>query len=222
MERIPKSWRKNYRPLKIYRDDIEKMWAILAQEFSPSVDVRIGQLCLESPEELSNVLESDAVSLYMDVNLSQLELHICSDDAWLSVRNEEDTKAMGVAGRIDQILQERQRFWGFTHFSSLQSIFLLLVGLSVASFFGCMPLVNNPMLFALLFSIYVCILIIIAGVHLWTKMNMAIIHLIRSNEDIGFIKRNKDKLILVLITCIISSMLGAVGMLLVQWLIKKL
>lgn len=142
MKKIKRPWEKHYRPVKLFRNDVEEIINIVKTESSENahVYIRIGEFELDDPNQLSQIDEGRIYEL--SVSVEGIMVGLGRTTTYLRVDDEEDTKIRGVASKIDGILQEKKRPLSFICYSKLL-VFLwcfLLVVFSVLQFSYIRPL----------------------------------------------------------------------------------
>jgi len=218
MEKIPLSWERKYKPLKLFKEDIEEIFRIVKENSTEAdTDIIIDEFRLEKPEELGEINKSIINELYINISTATLQLSLGCRDAHLWVGSREDTRLMGIAIRIDELLQKKQRFMGFFTFGIRPYLtsFFLGVPIGFLSKYFYTKLFTPILVLSLITFLVIEIALIASAVHIRTHFTM--IHMTYSYEKSNFFKRNKDTIFLM----IISSAVTLIATLIVQWIIKK-
>lgn len=224
MREIKKTWKKKYKPLKLFKDDLEAIVNI-AKEYEQS-DVEKWQKKIEITAEnyqLDNISElekikKEVISYFgLNVGFSSLRLQLSKYSLSLEVGDDNDILLIGIATKIDSILQKRQRRFNFvfTYGGRLILCYLivLLCGVLASVFF-------------ILKIYYLLLICIIAAIYIVAKAEdvpsqCLTIIMSHSAETPNFFKRNKDKILVNTIVAIIVSFLSVLGTLLFQWITKN-
>jgi len=226
MKKLNKEWERKYRPLKLYKDDLIDIINIAKEgyektnpDFHRHLVIQVDEFEIEETVDLDDI-EKEVVNIfYVYLNFSPvLRLRLEKYSASLLVTDDKDTWLMGVASKIDSILQKKQRRFSmlFSHARIGLIIFgmlLLLFCLYCLAAWNIIP--SYPVLIIGVIHIYV----------MWKvgdiKPNYSTIIMSNSNEVPSFYKRHKDKILLTIVVSIISSSISVLGTLLVQWITKK-
>lgn len=140
MKKIGQSWSKDYGSLKIFRDDIEEIYEIITsgleqKESSEGWNNKLefkadgGGFAIDNLSELEKFKGNYLRNLSFMVGLYRFHLDLAPKWATLSVDNSDDTILMGIATRIDAILQKRCRLLGYLRTDVGYSFLGVLVGL---------------------------------------------------------------------------------------------
>lgn len=224
MKKLRKKWERKYRPLKLYKDDLVDIINIAKEEYEKAnsdahrhIDIRVDEFEIEGTEDLDKI-EKEVVNLfYIYLNFSpvlRLSLENCS--ASLLVTDDKDTWLMGVASKIDSILQNRQRSFSF-FFSNARPGLIIFVGLFFLFCACILSLFTSAYLLIPIGILFISLIWWVEGI----KPNYSTIIMSNSNEVRSLFRRNKDKILLSLLVSIITGFVSVLGTLLVQWITKK-
>lgn len=141
-----------------------------------------------------------------------LELSIGAQGASLRVQNSDNTKLMGIATRIDAVLQKRLRFIGNLN-NVLGRLAIMMLSSLLLGFIVVLALIH--------FNIYLLILLglitTLSFVCFWyLDYHASTICLCYSHDESNFFVRNKDKILVNIVTAVFSFLLGIIGTLSTQ------
>lgn len=217
MKQIRKSWEKRYKSLKLFKDDIEKIINIITTEFTETErTIVIDEFELNKLEELSEINKDVVNNFKIFVATASLQLNLDCSCAYLIVDNENDTRLVGIASRIDEVLQKRQRFIGFAY-GWIGVALIGQIGFFLTNAFLTATIVSVSLAVA---SLIICFVTIMS----WSYIirHVSTIHMCYSYKKSNFFKRNKDRILVGVIVSIVSLILGIFGTLVVQWVIRNL
>jgi hypothetical protein len=215
MKKITKGWSKDYGSLKVFRDDIEEIAGIITSEggWENKLEIRTDLSVLDNISELKNVKGNYLRRLEFTVGYGFLDLDLTPKWASLKVSNSDDTKLMGIATRIDTILQKRCRLLGYLNNKMGFVLSGLLWGI-VLSF----PTYNKIFVWFPTVLPIIALLAILDTVCIWYLWShVSTICLYYSHEKSNFFSRNKDAIMVSAITAVFS----VIGTLSVQAILTK-
>lgn len=116
MKEIQQVWRKSYKGLKLFRNDLETIINI-AKEYEQSdksdlyrkIHIVVGDFLLDDVSELKEIKEKVVSSFSLNTQGSSLLLNIDKHLSYLRVDDNKNNLLIGIAQRIDDVLQTRQR-----------------------------------------------------------------------------------------------------------------
>lgn len=211
MEKIQKSYRKKYPILRIFKQDIKEIADIFKQNYEKIKIVADGYQ-LNDISEIDNIKKQEITDLEISCGGYSLEsgyytgliLSFSQDSAYISVYNDEDVKALGVASKIDTILSRRENkilnllvsYWMFL-------VFNVIIWLVIWLF----PSNENEILKP---ALLIFILLIVLFWMIWNwkvdTKKYSLIYLYDSKAP-GFFKRNRDNIILVIISAVAGGII---------------
>lgn len=225
MKKLQQAWRREYKPLKLFKDDLEAIVniakeyeAIDAKEWEKKVSITAEDYQLDNISELKEINKEIISDFYMSVGTSSLTLRLNKNSASLYVHDDKNTVLMGIANKIDDILQNRQRrfnfFFTYGGHMMLFALPIMLLGVSLTC------------LFLVLKLYYLIPIVAIAGGYTGAKTESipaqySTIIMSHLSETPNFFKRNKDKILVGIVVGIIVCFFSVLGTLLVQWITKK-
>jgi hypothetical protein len=226
MKKITKSWSKRYGSLKIFRDDIEEINGIIISEIEQKdgpdswrnkLTIEANEFILDGISELVKIKGNYLSTLEFRAGSFELSLSLRTQGAYLKVQNSDNTKLMGIAMRIDAVLQKRLRFIGYFN-NGLGHLALFMLSLFLLCFMVVLALIH--------FNIYLLILLglitTLGFVGNWYLDHHASkICLCYSHEESNFFVRNKDKILVNIVTAVFSFLLGIIGTLSTQAILAK-
>ncbi len=208
MKKLDKSISENYLPIKLYLDDLETIEEIL-KEVSNSISFEAENYKFDSIEELKGNLKLTQIN-ELEVKTSSPYISIDFTRIWARVYvSSSETSNAGVFYKLDQIISRRTRKprWKYSfYFFNITTIILLMNG---------MPLIQR--LFSRSLNPYVS-LTISAIWFIWMIWffyvrfrQHTVIVLAHRNSEKPFLQRNKDNLILAIISALLGAILGVAG-----------
>jgi uncharacterized membrane protein SpoIIM required for sporulation len=223
MEKIPQSWEKNYKPLKLFKDDIEEIVKIItAGPAETDIHIEVDEFRLDNPSELNEIKKDIIKELYIGVETFMLQLRLGRKNAHLWVGDKDNTMLMGIAIRIDEILRKRQRFLGYLSFGIRPQLTYFFLGFPIGVFlFLSFARTSHTPLFVLLLIAFLIIGLGGIAYFLYFQHHFSTIRMFYSYEKPNFFKRNKDTILVNVIVSIVSLVVGVFGTLLAQWITKK-
>jgi hypothetical protein len=221
MKKITKSWYKKYGSLKIFRDDIEEINGIITSEIEQKdaldwdnkITIEANEFILDGISELVKIKGNYLRSLEFRIGSFGLELSIGAQGASLRVQNSDNTKLMGIATRIDAVLQKRLRFIGNLN-NGLGRLALMMLSSLLLGFMVVLALIH--------FNIYLLILLglitTLGFVCYWyLDHHASTICLCYSHDESNFFSRNKD----VILVSAITALFSVIGTLFVEGILSK-
>jgi hypothetical protein len=227
MKKVGQSWSRDYGSLKIFRDDIEEIAGIITsgleqKEGSEGWNNKLefkaygDGFAIDNLSELEKFKGNYLRNLSFMVGLYRFHLDLAPKWATLSVDNSDDTILMGIATRIDAILQKRRRLLGYLRTDIGYSFLGVLVGL-----FFFVPLFHNTYTSSPAFTILVLIIILDMVCVWYLNSHVSTICLRHSHDESNFFVRNKDAILVNMVTTIFGFLLGIAGTLFVQAILNK-
>ncbi len=229
MKKTEKSWSKEYSSLKIYRDDIEEIAGIITSEIEQKesldpwqnkLEIKTDGFILDNISELKNVKGDYLRKLEFRVG-SVLDLDLTSKWASLRIQNSNNTKLMGIAMRIDAVLQKRRRLFGCIRTKIGYILLGILFGVSIQLYIYAFYAAIKSSTFVSVFAIASCIVGLIAILDLlsvwYLGTHVSTICLRYSHDKSNFFSRNKDAILVSAITAVFS----VIGTLFIQAVLTK-
>lgn len=202
MEKVEKYYLKQYPILRIFKQDIKEITNIFKQNYE-KIQIIADGYKLNDITELDNINKKEITDFSISSE-NHLSLSLSNDSAHLYLRNDEDTKARGIASRIDTILSKRVNrnlklltsFW----MSMFVSVLFLFVYLAF-------PFNENGILKVAIIVFFIIIYLYwIKWSEKVTFKNYCLIYLYDSSPP-SFFERNKDKIILNIIFLILGALI---------------
>lgn len=208
MKKIDKSLSKDYLPVKLYLDDLEQIDEIM-KEASTSLSFETEDFKFDSIEELKNNLKKAQIN----------ELHVKSSSPYITIDftrmwarvyvSSSETSSAGIFFRLDQIISNRTRIlkWLYSFY------FIWVTNISVWLISGTFGLTfissrMNPYTSITLTALSSMWLFWVLFIRLRSH---SIIFLTHRGSEKPFLQRNKDNLILAIISAILGAILGIAG-----------
>lgn len=229
MEKIKESWRKEYKPVKLFKDDVEKIINIVDKEFRETatvsgdkdVTIVVDEFRLDNMEELSEIKAEVTNKLYISADCSSLQLNLHGSGTTLYVHDKEDARLMGIASMIDEIIQEKQRRFFALVCTELRAFVISILASLLAGVFLVFAVFSRSFILTSLFVICLIMIVVDYACHSYISRHFSTIEMAYSYERSNFFKRNRDTILVGVIVSIVSLALGVLGTLLVQWVKTK-
>lgn len=196
MKKLIKSYSVYLKPVILYIDDLDKILEYF-KEVSDTIIIQTNEYELTDIEEIKNINNDKLKYLYISTSNQGISLNI---DNNVSIYISEDTPILrGALEKIKQYLSKRQRKLMFILDNVVvYNLFVILTIYVVSTNF------KKGNIYLGVFGICCLIIEII-----WVWVNLksdyhSIIYLKKKNDYPNFFKRNKDKLIIVIITAILT------------------
>jgi len=207
MEKIKKSISKIFPYVKLYRDDIDELIEILEENKFKDIEIRTGNYKLNSSEieklkerKISNIQISAYDPFFISVELNS---RYGSNGARVYT-SEDSTIALGVIGKISQLFKKNRRFILTLTTTPWFALSVVMAGQILAillkKFFD-----NTPLFITLLICSYAFFLFafFLDSGYLFSK-NLVILDYRIDRPN--FWIRNKDKLLITLLTVILTAL----------------
>lgn len=206
MEKLNKHISKDYLPVKIYLDDLEKIVAVLDDNsikyFIETVDYKFDNLT----ELINAVPDQELKSIKIDTSNPHMtiEFHQKWAKIYVSVDNMLTT---GLFHEIDTIINHSKRFIPF-----LYSYYFVCI-INILLLIGNVFMNRNEQLFPeyIVMTLNVISFLWIAYVIYIRLVKHSSIRIIKEEHVSNFFKRKRDDLILVLLSALVGAILGIVG-----------
>jgi len=226
MQRITEPWRRRYKGLKLYKDDLDALIKAAISERDQSdlrkkATIRVGEYVLDTASEVSELPGETADQLTIAIGRG-LWLNLGPGFTYLQVTDTDDTEMMAIAGKMDAILHKRESNLSFACDIALFSL-PHVVGMLFGFMIMMWGLIGSHGVWQTTLWGSTGALMIISSALLTRcrKVRCVRIILSYSHEQDSFFKRNKDAILVNLISGSAGVVLGIVGTLLVQWLTGK-
>jgi hypothetical protein len=217
MKKIDKSISKDYLPVKLYLDDLESIEEIL-KEVSTSLSFETEDYKFDSIEELKTHFKRAQIN----------ELHVKSSTPYITMDftrmwtriyvSSSDISNAGVFYRLDQIISNRNRKlkWRYSfYFLWIVNILLWIIN---GVPFGPKLIPVNPYLSISIDTLAFMWLIWFFFIKF---RRHSVIVLTHKNSEAPFLQRNKDNLILAIISALLGAILGIGGTLILNQIQSK-
>ena len=201
MKKVTQSHGENTKPVKLYLDDLEEIIEIL-KGACDEIEIQCGDMMLDSLDELL-ILKKEVLH---DLKICGRKPYISADMSprgiWLFI-SEDTAESRGLFEKVKTILLRcRRPFTWFLHNSFLTGIAWPLTLLGAVYGFK----VQSKFMIALFGILFVLsIFWAIYGFQDWSRRYTVVIPKHRI-ESPGFAKRNRDKILLAVISALIGAM----------------
>lgn len=204
MKRIKGILSKNYKCPKLYLEDIEKIFEILNEAEIKNINLRADGYSYNNLEELEEK-KKKVRDLYIETDQPHIKIEFLRDSAQFYIFSD-DLKSRGIFSSVNEIISRRERklLWILTAYD-LFIIILISIILTFTRFFKEDPhyIIKNILIISL------------GAILLWTPISIlvhwkyfSIIDLIRKDKISNFFIRNKDNIIISIISTITGTIIG--------------
>jgi len=203
MKEIRNSISNSLPPLRIYRDKIEELYSFLNDICEDSVDIQTCGYSLDSIDEITDLPQEQTNSISFTCNHPYLQVILTPVHGEIYCSNA-DIKAEGIVSRTQQILLKGKVTRPFLPEHKWLSFILGLAfgtPLGLGLLFNNVPVITFGGLLLLGWFVFV-----IWDYHFKRNSFCTIVFKSRK-EAIGFWKRNKDQVVLLLIGAIIGTVI---------------
>jgi hypothetical protein len=208
MKHTPSSLSKNYKPLILWRDDLEEITSII-QRRGATLEIKHAEYSYETVEELEgHIGPRDQTEFKISGSKPYISIDLDSHRTSLYVGGGEPD-ASGIFFELDRVLAARQRRWPLLYSMWFcQSILLSLVAINVlASHLQIAPW-YVPTFLAV---IQIAAMLWLVWAFFVGLIRHSIVRMERRATARSFLRRNKDQLIVAIIAAVVGAVLGILG-----------
>lgn len=212
MEEKTQVYRKTFLIVRLYRDDLEAIGGIVEANFDRcKYETETHEL--EGLEEFDQLPNTNRPLTHLEVrchrensSVSAVWISFDSDEASVRVADEQDSLAMGVAARIEAIIRTRVRWLGYLASPVGRSLTYVLIFLLAF-------LLGSGIAFGSLWVYAYAVLLVLIGAVAFSAsyvdaMRHSLVYMHRRSERPGFLKRNKDKILVQLLVSSVAVVLA--------------
>jgi len=215
MKKIDKSISKEYLPVNLYLDDLENIHGIL-REVSDSVSIETDEYKFDTIEEVASNRKGDRIKELHLKTTTNPHVTLGFTPLWARIYvSSSEANGAGIFYKLNQVIEKRTRTlkWLYSFY-----VPFIVGGIMLLSsrFLPSLTYSSSPFYVSLAVSVTALLfmwVIWITYVRLRKHSTIALIH--RSTEK-SFLQRNKDNLILVIISALLGAILGVAGTLIVN------
>jgi len=209
MEKIDKSVRKSYPPLRLYLEDLMEIIDIFDANFN-EYKIEVDDFKLDNIDEIDKINKKEINNLYISTFEGGFtSLNLNSFSASLKIDNEQDNKLLAVFHKIDKLLTGKEKFY-LRVLATPNTTYIFSLGILI---FALLLLSHkiSLLLYILISLILICLMIVflIVGYRIASK-KYCIIYMVNSDSKIGFFEKNKDNIILSLFSTIFGGIIVVV------------
>jgi hypothetical protein len=215
MKKVPKSLSKNYLPVKLYLDDLENIEDIL--KATDSYSLRTDDYQYESVNELVTNVKTDRLR-QLDIGTLGVSINLGKISAAVHVSSNAANNA-GTFYELDQILSRRTRLGKWSY--SFPFMFILIPIVALLTSFLFLLHLSLRLNLAISIVLYVLAAAWMVWIYYVRIARHSLIILVHKGTQKGFFERNKDNLILVIISGLLGAILGVAGTLTVNYFVGK-
>jgi len=228
MKKIIKSYSKRYPILRLFKDDLEQI-ATLCKENFEGYKIEAGGYELDDISELSKInkreISNFSISAHAPYTSDEghliprppyISLNISKISIKLYISDKDNIKLSGIFSKIDAILTKRRSFLRILASKWMQIPFLLMHVLTLWFY----PDEYKIQKVLLIISIAILAVLWFLWAYNTDKKRHGLIYLLNSHSKISFLKRNRDKIFLIIIGAVVGGVLTFLIELLTKWLIE--
>ncbi len=195
---------ENLPPARLYLDDL-KLIEERFRESSGEVEITVGDYALDSTQEIPEVSRSASHALKFWCRKPDVSLRFTRDQIYLGLY-EDTAEAWGLASRVKDVLRHCRSFSTRAYGFRWPAVVLWNVGvMGVLS-----NRIRNSLALSLSCWLFLCLGGTCIACWIYVSSNFAIIYPYRRSDNPGFFRRNKDRLVLALISALVGAALTAV------------
>lgn len=192
-------------PVKLYLDDLKKIEAML-NEVSKDIKIESEGYEFSNIDELIQLQKESIETLCMKIYNPYLSIEFKKNEVWLYIADD-TALSRGIYEKIKDYLYKHKRNLSWVRKNSLYTS-IILIGYSIISGFFIKYMGITFAKINLAFMIGMFLLVIY-----FSRAQFSLIYLVRRVEKPSFVERNKDRIIL----SIISAVFGG----LVTWILRN-
>ena len=210
MEKVKKNLLKNYPILRLYKSDLEKIFKLFKDHY-PEIEIVADGFKLDDFSELSKINKQEIFDFEISAHNPFLSVDFSRNSARIYLSDEDDIKLRGLADKIADILSERKSYLRFFANPWTPNL-ICLIGFILI--FSLSKEVKTPLY---LFPFYILFIGLwyFWGIKIATKKH-SLIYLYDYSSAPSFFKRNKDRILL----AILSAAIGGIITLIISLLLK--
>lgn len=204
LEKIKKSIKKDYKMPHLYLDQLIEIEDCIKEAGYKNYDITSGDYKYQNINEIpKDTKATNEFSLH--IGFLYLILSLYQSNAYFEIRDN-SLKSIGLFNKIDKILRgcERKVLWFF----SIIGIYGLVTIAFLVFFVYFLEEIENTILDLTLFSILVLFIIWAPIAWYFHFKKYSIIEFIAKDKKQNFFIRNKDDLIKIIITAVITGIVG--------------
>ncbi len=211
MEKIKNPIHKKLPPLVLYLDDIQELCEFLKVIAKRPVIIETCNYKLNTLEELSKLKEekTNSITFKCDEPFFSIELHKSGGFIFISKTKIEDVEAEGIVASIEKILLPHRKSFVFSTVSNSYLGSLLLGASTTQLVIGKIGKSNNLILYLFALALFIIsVFWTILGFRLSIKRYNTVFLKLRK-ESASFWKRNKDQIIVGVVTAVITAIVSS-------------
>jgi hypothetical protein len=206
VERIKRTYSKEYPILRLFKDDLEQIGSIFEENFE-EYEIVADEYKLNDISEIVRIGKQKTSYFRISANNPFMSLQISAISARLEFLDEDDIRLCGIASKIDSILTRRRSLLRILDSKWAQLPWYIVLFLTFVFF----PLEYKvrvkllPITLIVLYSLWLFL-----GYRVSTKKH-SLIYLYDSYSRLGFFRRNKDQILLVVFGAVIGGFISALA-----------
>ena len=220
MEKVEKPLIKKYPILRLYKSDLEEIFNLLKGNY-PEIEIVADGFKLDDFSELSKIDKKEIVDFKITADdpeeflktLALISVDFSRDSAVISLSDEDDIKQRGLAAQIGDILSHRKsclRFFANPWTLSLLALIPIILILSLIK-------EVKTQLYSFPFLVLFIVLLDFWAFKIDSRKH-CLIYLYDRSSAPGFFKKNKDSILI----SVISALMGGIITLGIALLLKKI
>lgn len=208
MRKRIKPYSKHLRPVRLYLDDVEAIYRTLS-EVAEEVKIQTDEYILDEPKQLSEIKRNHLTNLEIVSSRPFISLTLEPDSCWLYVASDEPT-SRGVFEEIKELAESRKaRFW-FAYTLPFIALLGLGTGICLSNLISLMIGFTEMSQLGVALNVVGALLTISWSLFAFhTSFNKhSIVFLTHRPNVQTFLVRNRDNIVLALISAIFGATLG--------------
>jgi len=206
MQSLTKHLSINYKPCILYLDDLQTIYNIL-HEVSPNIIVSSKEYEFENIDDISKLENKTIHYLIMQINEPHIKLEFANSSISFYA-SKDDFYTRGIASKIKEVFAKRERplMWLFN-----PKVTGGIIGTSIALYFLKKEIL--PLRYIPLIELVSYLLFVFGLLFGWYSMKIdfnryATIHLENFKSKISFWQKNKDAILLAILSAIFGAILS--------------
>jgi hypothetical protein len=205
MKKITESLSESLKYLKLYRDDIEQIYDIF-KGCSENVSFTVDNYELDTIKEVSDIQQDRAKNLELRINEPSISITVDESMARIYI-SKPDSLSLGMWARIKDILTKRQNKLKLFYEEHTKLFYIsYFLGWFLTYILARLKIISGN-LEIVLYLTYILSYTILTF-FLIVTMNNTVINLVSRKEAPPFLKRNRDEIILAIVSLVIGAVLG--------------
>jgi len=211
MEKIKREYSSSYLLPRLFLQDIRAI-AELFKKNCPKFEIVADEYKLTDICEIEDIQKEEIYYFKISSKNPEISLELTKNSAVLHLADSDNETLLGITKKIDNILNKRRSPWHIL-------IWLILLPALLLSVLGFIVPFPEGMTFYV--SSIVSLVLFYAISHYIMNKKYSVIFLCKFTERPNFFKRNKDKIILLIVGTFIGALFSGIAALVIKFLASK-